>query len=72
MPRFIMAIRELYDRDRRDGWRGVDTGFGVYSEPVSGGDEDVSEIFQVRLEEGENDSSGVIELGEVRDGVWRA
>ena len=49
MPRFIMAIRELYDRDSRDGWRGVDTGFGMFSEPVYGGnEEEVSAVFQVR------------------------
>jgi hypothetical protein len=28
MPRFIIGVRELYDR--RDGrWQGIDTGFGV-------------------------------------------
>lgn len=68
MPRFIMAIRELYNGDRSDsGWQGVDTGFSVYSEP--GGNDDVSGIFQVRLGEGQNDSSGVIELEEVGKGV---
>jgi len=71
MPRFIMAIRELYDRNSRDGWQGVDTGFGVFSVPVSGGNEDVSAVFRVGLEEGQSNSSGVIELGEVRDGAWR-
>jgi len=71
MPRFIMAIRELYDRNSRDGWRGVDTGFGVFSVPASGGNEDVSAVFRVGLEEGQSNSSGVIELGEVRDGAWR-
>ena len=34
MPRFIISIRELYDRDVRHGWKGVDSGFGVSSQPV--------------------------------------
>jgi len=33
MPRFIISIRELYDRDLRRLWQGVDTGFGVFSQP---------------------------------------
>jgi len=34
MPRFIISIRELRDRDLRDCWQGIDTGFGVLSQPV--------------------------------------
>ena len=34
MPRFIISIRELYDRDARHGWKGIDSGFGVSSQPV--------------------------------------
>ncbi|KAI9574382.1 hypothetical protein HD554DRAFT_2165880 [Boletus coccyginus] len=29
MPRFIISIRELYDRDLQNRWQGIDTGFGV-------------------------------------------
>lgn len=29
MPRFIISMRELYDRDSRGGWNGIDSGFGV-------------------------------------------
>lgn len=29
MPRFIMSIRELYDRDLENRWQGIDTGFGM-------------------------------------------
>ena len=31
MPRFIIGVRELYDRDLRARWQGIDTGFGVLS-----------------------------------------
>jgi hypothetical protein len=34
MPRFIISIRELYDRNLRRRWQGVDTGFGVFSQPT--------------------------------------
>jgi len=34
MPRFIISIRELSDRDLRGCWQGIDTGFGVLSQPV--------------------------------------
>jgi len=36
MPRFIISVRELYDRDLRAQWQGVDTGFGVSSQPMVG------------------------------------
>lgn len=32
MPRFIIDLRELYDRDRCARWQGIDTGFGVLSQ----------------------------------------
>ena len=35
MPRFIISVRELYDRDHRRGWQGVDTRFGVLSQPIA-------------------------------------
>ena len=44
MPRFIVSIRELYDRDLRGRWQGIDTGFGVLSQPVSSGNTVVSAI----------------------------
>ena len=34
MPRFIISVRELHDRDHRRGWQGVDTGFGGSSQNV--------------------------------------
>ncbi|KAH0839397.1 hypothetical protein J3R83DRAFT_113, partial [Lanmaoa asiatica] len=33
MPRFIISVRELYDRDPRR--QGIDTGFGVLSQPIT-------------------------------------
>jgi len=37
MPRFIISVRELYDRDLRGRWQGIDTGFGSSSQPVVSG-----------------------------------
>ena len=44
MPRFIISVRELYDRDTRACWQGVDTGFGVLSQPLAGENGAVSAI----------------------------
>ena len=35
MPRVILSIRELYDQDLHRRWQGIDTGFGVVSQPLS-------------------------------------
>ena len=35
MPRVILSIRELYDKDLHGRWQGIDTGFGVVSQPLS-------------------------------------
>ena len=32
MPRFIISVRELYDRDSRGRVYGIDSGFGVISQ----------------------------------------
>ena len=44
MPRFIISMRELYDRDLRAHWQGIDTGFGVLSQPSTGENAVVSAI----------------------------
>ena len=44
MPRFIISVRELYDRDLRGRRQGIDTGFGVSSQPISSGNATVSVI----------------------------
>ena len=63
-PRFIISIRELYDRDLRDGWNGIDSGFGLASEDVvvsaiafagvNPGQEEAQAV-----EDGEDDSEGI-------------
>ena len=37
-------MRELYDHDLYGHWQGIDTGFGVLSQPVSSGNAAVSAI----------------------------
>jgi len=44
MPRFIISVRELYDRDLRGRWQGIDTGFGVASKSISSENAAVSAI----------------------------
>ena len=44
MPQFIISIRELYHRDLRSRWQGIDTGFGVVSRPFASGDAALSAI----------------------------
>ena len=34
MPRFIISVRELYEHDLYVRWQGIDTGFGVLSQPT--------------------------------------
>ena len=77
MPRFIISVRELYDRDLRGRWQGIDTGFGVLSQPISNGNAAVSAIQfaevapgqeQGQVAEGETDDSEAIRL-EMREGT---
>ena len=35
IPRFIIGVRELYDRDLQRRWQGIDSGFGVLSQPIA-------------------------------------
>ena len=45
MPRFIISMRELYDRDLRGRWQGIDTAFNISSQPgVYSGNAAVSAI----------------------------
>ena len=44
MPRFIISMRELYDRDLRAHWQGIDTGFGVLSHSIASGNVVVSAL----------------------------
>ena len=75
MPRFIISVRELYDRDSHGGWRGIDTGFGVLSQPIASEHTTVSEIVfaagQDEIVDGRADDSETIELGVVGDTTCR-
>ena len=77
IPRFIISVRELYDRDLRGRWQGIDTGFGVLSQPVSSGNAVMSAIqfadvapeqVEGQVAEDEVDDSEAIRL-EMRDGT---
>ena len=67
MPRFIISIRELYHRDLRKRWQGIDTGFGVFSQPNSSGDTTISGIGfaddmweqEEAVDDGADDSRGI-------------
>ena len=74
MPRFIIGIRELYDRDIREQWQGVDTGFGRSLVPSSRGNGGVSATAfgSATLVGGRAGDAEAIALGEVRDDVWQA
>ena len=71
-------MRELYDRDLRGRWQGIDTGFGVLSQPIFNGNTAVSTIrfadVAPRKEEGqvadcEMDDSEAIRLEILGDGT---
>ncbi|KAF8119661.1 hypothetical protein EV363DRAFT_1440672 [Boletus edulis] len=69
IPRFVISIRELYDRDIHRGFH-IDTGFGVQSRSNPGADATVSAIvfeYGNRRAEvtGGTDNSGDLELGRV-------
>lgn len=72
MPRFIIGVRELYDRDTHRGQLAIDTGFGALSQLATGRNATMSAIAfeDVVLEEDqavEGDSEGINEV--VRDGA---
>ena len=77
MPRFIISVRELYDRDLRGRWQGIDTGFSVFPQTVSSGNAAMSAMQfadvalgqdEGHVAEGEVDDSQAIRL-EMRDGT---
>ena len=76
MPRFIISVRELYDRDLRARWQGIDSGFGVLSQPIVSQNGAVSTIAfadvtpgQDQVEGGDADDSEAIQLEVVGDGT---
>ena len=54
MPRFIISVRELYDRDLRGRVEGIDTGFGVLSQPIASENAVVSAIAFADVVPGED------------------
>ena len=78
MSRFIIGVRELYDCDIRARCQGIDTGFGVFSQPTASGSMVVSAIAfaavagpgrgQGQAAEGEEEDSVAIRLEALRDG----
>ena len=62
-PRFIISIRELYDRDHRGRWNGIDSGFGVRSQAVASEAVVVSTIAFADINPGQEEAQAV-ESGE--------
>jgi len=75
MPRFVISVRELYDRDLRGRWQGIDTGFGALSQPFSSGSAVLSAIQFAdvapgqEVAGGEADDSEAIRLEMLGDGT---
>ena len=71
MPRFIISVRELYDRDLNAGRQGIDTGFGMLSQPIAGGNVVVSAIAFAEVTtgqgQGQEGGTGAIQLDELGD-----
>jgi hypothetical protein len=73
IPRFIISVRELYDRDLRGRWQEIDTGFSVPSRSNAGLDGtlsgmvfmDVSLVRHGPAVEGDMDDSDTISALEV-------
>jgi len=76
MPRFIISVRELYDHDLRARWQGVDSGFGIFSQPIAGENVAVSSLAFAEVATGqgqgqEGDAEAVIQLEELEDGAYQ-
>jgi len=64
IPRFIIGIRELYDRDIRGRFH-IDTGFGMQSRSNPSPDTTISAIVFMDGRQGDTDNSDDLELGRV-------
>ena len=77
MPRFIISVRELYCGDLRRGCQGIDSGFGVFLQPVPSQVEAMSAMVFVAVasgqdqgvEDGDAGTSEAIRSVMVRDGA---
>ena len=83
LPRFMIGIRELYDRDSHRDCGGIDSGFGILSRPATDENQTVSAIAFADVTPGEpeshaaedhmDESAGeVIPLEVVGDGAHQA
>ena len=79
MPRFIIGVRELYDRDLRGRFQGIDSGFGVLSQSIVSQNGAVSTIAFADVTPGRDevveddaDDSEGIRLEVVAEGVRQA
>ena len=56
LPRFMIGIRELYDRDLHHDCQGIDSGFGISSRPATGENQTVSAIAFADITPGQPES----------------
>ena len=56
LPRFMVGIRELYDRDSHRDCQGIDSGFGILSRPATGENQTVSAIAFADITPGQPES----------------
>lgn len=77
VPRFVISVRELYDHDPRRQRQGIDSGFGVSSQPTTSENAAMSAIVfaEVSPEEGQivegevGESEAISRLEVVEDGA---
>lgn len=73
LPRFIISIRELYDRQCHRHCQGIDTGFGVLSQLATDEDQVVSAIAFADAIQGQSEDQAleghVCELESIPSGV---
>ncbi|KAF8553839.1 hypothetical protein OG21DRAFT_1181965 [Imleria badia] len=65
MPRFIISIRELYDHDLHRHSHGIDTGFGVWSQPATCENAVISAIAFADINQGQG--VGQVVEGDMED-----
>ncbi|KAI9571045.1 hypothetical protein HD554DRAFT_242793 [Boletus coccyginus] len=76
MPRFIISMRELYDRNLHGaGQQGIDTGFGMLSQPIASQSMAVSAISFVEVAtgqgQGQEGDAEAIQLEEMGDSTYQ-
>ena len=81
LPRFMIGIRELYDRDLHHDCQGIDSGFGISSRPATGENQTVPAIGLADVTlgqsagqtmEGDTGNPETVSLEGIRDGAHQA